>query len=91
VLGERFDALGLPEAVVARDRAAPPEAIGGFLALETPDAARLQAELAARGVLTDSRGRWLRLGPAPYLSDAQLEAAVEALGEVARARPVPSA
>jgi kynureninase len=32
-------------------------------------------------VLTDTRGPWLRFGPAPYLADEQLEAAVEALGE----------
>jgi kynureninase len=37
--------------------------------------------LARRGVLTDSRGDVLRLGPAPYLSDDQLDAAVAALGE----------
>jgi kynureninase len=34
--------------------------------------------------MTDSRGEVLRLGPAPYLSDAQLEAGVAALGEVVR-------
>jgi kynureninase len=33
-------------------------------------------------VLTDARGRFLRLGPAPYLSDAQLEAGVERLADV---------
>jgi kynureninase len=37
--------------------------------------------LAARGVMTDSRGSWLRLGPAPYLADEQLEKAVERLGD----------
>ena len=35
-----------------------------------------------RGVSTDSRGDILRLGPAPYLSDRQLEDAVAALCEV---------
>jgi len=79
-----FDALDLPDAVVTRDRDTPPEAFGGFLALVAPDAARLQRELAAHGVLCDSRGRYLRLGPAPYVSDTQLDAAVAALGEVAR-------
>jgi kynureninase len=44
----------------------------------------LQRALAARGVLTDSRGTFLRLGPAPYLADAQLEEAVAALGSAAR-------
>jgi hypothetical protein len=42
-----------------------------------------QPERAARGVHTDSRGTYLRLGPAPYLSDAQLEEAVAVVGTVA--------
>ena len=52
---------------------------GGFLALEVPDAEDVSRRLLAAGVLTDSRGRYLRLGPAPYLSDEQLVAATERL------------
>jgi kynureninase len=85
-LAERFDALGLPDDVIARDRETPTDRLGGFLSLSTPHAGALQAALAERGVLTDSRGRFLRLGPAPYLSDAQLDAAVERLGEAALTR-----
>lgn len=81
----RFDALGLPPAVVDRDRQAPLPSLAGFLALTSPRAAALQQGLRDRGVLTDHRGTVLRLGPAPYLSDAQLDAAMEALGDVARA------
>lgn len=81
LLARRFDALDADEAVIARDRTAPLSSLGGFLALRTPHAEALQAGLRARGVLTDSRGEHLRLGPAPYLADAQLEAAVAALGE----------
>ena len=84
LLAARFDALALPDALVTRDRATPLERFGGFLALRSPRAAELQSALAQRGVLTDTRGEWLRLGPAPYLSDAQLEAAVAALGAVAQ-------
>jgi kynureninase len=84
-LAERVDALELPDGVLARDRETPLNCFGGFLALTSPRAAELQAGLARRGVLTDSRGRFLRLGPAPYLTDAQLDAVVEHLGEVARA------
>lgn len=83
LLTSAFDALELPESVIARDREASPEQIGGFLALQSPRAEQLQRVLASRGVQSDSRGRFLRLGPAPYLSDAQLEAAVEQLGEAA--------
>ena len=52
-----------------------------------PAAQALAEKLLVKGVLCDARGRSLRLGPAPYLSDAQIERAVEILGEVARALP----
>jgi kynureninase len=81
LLARGVDSLGLPEELIDRDRVAPEEAYAGFLALRTPYAARLVRGLAARGVRADSRGEHLRLGPAPYLSDAQLEAAIDALSE----------
>ncbi|WP_200958824.1 aminotransferase class V-fold PLP-dependent enzyme [Nocardioides sp. Root190] len=83
LLAAEFDALGLPDEVVTRDRDTPAEGFGGFLALTSPRAAELQAALAARGVSTDSRGQHLRIGPAPYLSDEQLRTAIGLLGEVA--------
>ena len=83
ILRSAFDALDLPEHVVTRERGAVPESVGGFLALRAPLARDLQRLLADQGVLTDSRADILRLGPAPYLSDAQLEEAVAVLGEVA--------
>jgi kynureninase len=82
LLASLFDALDAPAEVITRDRSAPREAFGGFLALTSPIAGELQKGLAARCVRTDSRGDKLRFGPAPYLSDTQLEAAVAALGEV---------
>jgi selenocysteine lyase/cysteine desulfurase len=85
VLARCVDALDAPDDVLTRDRVTPLTGVGGFLALRSPHAARLQRDLADRGVHTDSRGSTLRLGPAPYLSDAQLEAAVGALGEAVRA------
>jgi len=83
-LRERFDALDLDPAVVTRDRDVPLEQLGGFLALRAPKAGELCQALRVRGVLTDSRGEALRFGPAPYLSDSQLDAAMDVLGEVAR-------
>jgi kynureninase len=85
LLSDAFDALHLPPDAVARDRDIDPRLRGGFLALRTPHAARLQALLRARGVLTDSRGDLLRLGPAPYLSDAQLHVGIAALGDAVSA------
>ena len=79
VLRSTFDSLGLPDALVTRPRDWPPQTIAGFLALRSPIPRELQRGLADRGVLTDSRADILRLGPAPYLSDHQLVAAVGAL------------
>ena len=81
LLAAGFDAIGAPDTAITRDRELPLERYGGFLALRSPQAGELQRALADRGVLSDSRGSWLRLGPAPYLSDAQLEAAIAHLGD----------
>ena len=81
LLAEAFDALQVPDALVTRDRVTPPTGFGGFLALESPEAESLDAGLRRRGVSIDRRGHFLRLGPAPYLSDTQLEAAIDLLGK----------
>jgi len=81
VLARGVDTLDVPDEVLARDRDVPLAALGGFLALRTPHAGWLTRALATRGVHADWRGDVLRLGPAPYLADAQLEAAVAALGD----------
>jgi kynureninase len=83
LLAARFDALDLGPDTITRDRVTPLEGVAGFLALRSPRAAELSRGLRARGVLTDVRGELLRLGPAPYLADAQLDAAIDAVGEVA--------
>jgi kynureninase len=86
LLAAAFDALTVPDDLVTRDRETPLEQFGAFLALRSPRAGELQRALARRGVLTDSRGTYLRLGPAPYLADGQLEEAVEVLGSLATAK-----
>ncbi|OLR91756.1 kynureninase/PvdN C-terminal domain-containing protein [Actinokineospora bangkokensis] len=84
LLADEFDALDLPPEVISR-YPGPREAFGGFLSLRSPRAARLHEALARAGVSTDSRGQHLRFGPAPYLRDDQLRAAVAALGQAVRA------
>ena len=84
LLMTEFDALDLDPAVVDRDRSVPLESLGGFLALTSPNAAGIKDALGERGVSVDNRGTVLRLGPAPYLTDEQLRAAMRKLGEVAR-------
>lgn len=83
-LASRVDALDLDPAVLSRDRSIPLERRGGFLALETPRAGEVCCKLRGRRVYADFRGRVLRLGPAPYVTDEQLDEAAAELGEVVR-------
>lgn len=83
-LAARFDALQLDPRLILRDTTVPLEQVGGFLALISAHAGELCERLGARGVLADFRGGVLRLGPAPYLTDAQLDAAIDALAEAVR-------
>ncbi len=77
-----FDRLDLDPGVIDRDRGIKTEEIAGFLVLQAPRAEDICGALRERGVRSDHRGQTLRLGPAPYLSDGQLDACMEALGEV---------
>ncbi len=83
LLADGFDALGVDPKRVDRERGRPLHELGGFLTLRSPRARLLCAALRARSVRADTRGDTLRLGPAPYLCDGQLEDAVAALGEAA--------
>ncbi len=84
LLAAEFDRLGLNPALVTRDRSVPLDQLGGFLALASPHALDLSRKLKEKGVSTDARGELLRFGPAPYLADAQITAAMAALGETVR-------
>lgn len=84
LLVEQIAALDLPPSVARLDTEVPLASRAGFIALDSPVAGVLAAELAAAGVHVDHRDRSLRLGPAPYLSDAQIKAGVSALGEAVR-------
>ena len=60
------------------------DAIGGFLAIPAPHAGKIQRALRKQNVWTDYRGDMLRVGPAPYVTDAQLERAAEAIRSALR-------
>jgi kynureninase len=62
----------------------PPAGRAGFLAIRSPHAGAIVAALRTCGVFSDARGPILRLGPAPYVSDAQLADGVTALGSSVR-------
>ncbi len=80
-----FDDLDLPDSIVTRDRSIPLERIGGFVVLKSPRAGELCKLLHDAGVYTDYRAEALRFGPAPYLTDAQIEESMRRLGQVVRA------
>jgi len=87
VLLDTFLGLDLDPRSAHVDGDIPLKSRAGFLAVRAPGADQLSEALRACGVSTDARGDMLRFGPAPYLNDAQLVAAMQALGDVAR-RPM---
>ena len=81
LLKTEFERLDGPPSV-AHVEPMPDERRGGFLAIRVNDAVVVARRLRARGVHSDARGNVLRLGPAPYLVDDQLRAAIGVLGDV---------
>lgn len=63
---------------------ADPTRRGGFVAARVAKASAVVARLRARNVFTDSRGDSLRLGPAPYLVEDELDRGVAAAIEEIR-------
>ena len=82
LLARAFDKLDADPQVITRDRSVPLDIVGGFLVLRSPLAGEICRLLYERGVLADYRDDALRLGPAPYLSDSQLEESMQILGDV---------
>lgn len=52
---------------------------GGFLALQSPHAREIRAQLLEQNVFTDARADILRIGPAPYITTDQIKKAMAAL------------
>ncbi len=74
----RLEEAGLGERV-ASPRA--DERRGAFVSVRTPHGHDVVLRLRARGVFTDARGGLLRLGPAPYLTDDEIDAGTSAAAE----------
>lgn len=73
---ERLDAGGRGAAVVS-PRA--DERRGGFVTVRAPGAEAMVTRLRARGVLVDARNETLRLGPAPFLTDEEIDRGIDAV------------
>jgi kynureninase len=70
----RLDARGRGAQVASsRD----PARRGGFVAVRTPHADEVTRSLRKEGVFVDARGDLLRIGPAPYLTDDELDRGVD--------------
>jgi len=78
-----FDDLDLDPQIISRDKSTSLDSIGGFLALQSPEAELLSSMLAERDVFTDFRGDSLRFGPAPYIADQQLQQVLGLMSECA--------
>jgi selenocysteine lyase/cysteine desulfurase len=83
-LAKGFDDLDLDPALIRRCDEVDLERLGGFLCLESPNANEICAALKQEGVYSDSRGSILRLGPAPYVSDRQLDQALSILASLVK-------
>jgi kynureninase len=84
LIASGFDALDLSPSVLSRDRSLPLESIGGFVVFRSARAGDICQALHDAGVFTDYRADALRIGPAPYLSDTQIEEAMRRLGDVVK-------
>ncbi|QFU21937.1 kynureninase [Shewanella eurypsychrophilus] len=74
-MGVSHECLGLPSHAIADN--------AGFLSLTTANASTWVKELGQLGILCDSRGNQLRFGPAPYVTKAQLDQALNVVEDLA--------
>jgi kynureninase len=81
LLAREFEALDVDPSI-ARIEPVPAERRAGFLAVRAARASHLAQALRQASVFADSRGDILRLGPAPYVSDDQLYAAIATLSRI---------
>ncbi|MDP3275102.1 MAG: kynureninase [Deltaproteobacteria bacterium] len=58
---------------------------GGFVSLETPHADALVTALRREHIYVDSRANYLRLGPAPYVTDHELARALDTVARLVHA------
>ena len=71
---DRIDERGLGDRLLSsRDDARR----GGFVTLSADGASDVVARLRRRGVYVDARGRTVRTGPAPYLTDEEIDIGTE--------------
>jgi selenocysteine lyase/cysteine desulfurase len=60
-----------------------PERRGGFVAVRTPNASEVVASMRNEGFWVDARGSLVRLGPAPYTTDEEIDRGLRVFRRVA--------
>ncbi|MEM1033946.1 MAG: aminotransferase class V-fold PLP-dependent enzyme [Myxococcota bacterium] len=82
---DRLDDAGFGDRVVSPRT---PERRGGFVTVRFGASAGAMVDaLRRRGVYVDARGPLLRLGPAPYVTDEEIDRGLRMVAEVARELP----
>lgn len=79
VLSDSFLAADMDEKLI---RITNQQNTAGFQTFISPYAGKITQELKIRNIFADSRGEFLRFGPAPYLTDTQLRNAISILREI---------
>jgi len=82
VLLSSFENKNFNPEIIRHDTNLTLENTGAFVTFKTPFAKKITDELRLKNIFVDSRGEYLRLGPAPFLSDSQLMRAIEELDNV---------
>lgn len=84
LLMRRFDDADFDHRVIKKLSTYGLQTTAGFFALQSKYAKKIQRLLVKHDIYTDVRADLLRLGPAPYLSDQQLEKAMDCLQNIIR-------
>ncbi|MEX0721913.1 MAG: hypothetical protein WD059_14655 [Balneolaceae bacterium] len=73
LLRKLFEAKNFDPSVIRLTHNEPLERNGGFLSLTSSHARKIRTDLMEKEIFTDARGEILRLGPAPYITESQIE------------------
>ena len=84
IMADYFDNCDFDPTVISRDNEIPLSKFGGFLVLRSKYAREINKKLFDFNIFSDYREDFLRLGPAPYISNNKLSIAMETLEEIVK-------
>ena len=83
-LRKLFDENNFEGSNIKHANTKPLKETGGFMALRSPDARDIRADLLKKDVFTDARNDIIRFGPAPYTTSNQCEEVIRELFDTIR-------